>query len=163
MAVVTDGPARSIVWRTAVVIAHRLPTVPRAGAVLVFEGGDPEVDGRVQRAGRSTPITAKGSLAMKRSTVSALPFITSKALAPEGEFDGRPGTVAKIPANGRPHAVRGGTYSAPPLDASAVGAPNAGGQDGPGSGPCATISGPRRAHNSPRSGASARADWHRTA
>ena len=49
MALVTDGPACSIVWRTAVVIAHRLPTVPRAGSVFVSEGGDPEVDGRLQR------------------------------------------------------------------------------------------------------------------
>ena len=61
MALVTDGPACSIVWRTAVVIAHRLPTVPRAGSVRVFEGGDPEVDGRLQSPGRSTPSAPRGA------------------------------------------------------------------------------------------------------
>jgi len=102
---------------------------------------------------------------MRRSTFPAPPFITSQALVPDGEFDDRPGTAAKISANGRPDAVCGGMHSAPPLDASAGGAPNAGGQDVPGSGSCARISGPRPAHNSPRGGASVRADWltHRTA
>jgi len=57
MALVTDGPAPSVVWPTAVVIAHRLPTVPRAGSVRVFEGGDPEVDG----PGRSTPSAPRGA------------------------------------------------------------------------------------------------------
>jgi hypothetical protein len=94
---------------------------------------------------------------MKRSTFPARPLIISTALAPDGEFGDRPGTVAKISATGRPEA--GGTHSAPSLDASAEGAPNAGGQDVSGSGSRATISGPRRAHNSPRSGASVRADW----
>jgi len=61
MPLVTDGPARSIVWRTAVVIAHRLPTVPRAGWVLVFEGGAPEVDGRLQSPGRSTQPAPRGA------------------------------------------------------------------------------------------------------
>ena len=101
---------------------------------------------------------------MRRSTFPAPPFITSQALVPDAEFDDRPGTAAKISANGRPEAVCGGTHSAPPLDASAEGAPNAGGQDVSGSGSRATISGPRGAHDSPRSGASVRADWltHRT-
>jgi len=101
---------------------------------------------------------------MKRSTFPARPLITSTALAPDGGCGDRPGTVAKISANGRPEAVCGGTHSAPSLDASAEGAPNAGGQDVSGSGSRATISGPRRAHDSPRSGASVRADWrtHRT-
>ena len=61
MALVTDGPAHSIVWPTAVVITHRLPTVPRADSVLVFEGGAPEVDGRLQSPGRSTQPAPRGA------------------------------------------------------------------------------------------------------
>ena len=61
MPLVTDGPARSIVWRTAVVIAHRLPTVPRAGSGLVPQGGDPAVDGRPQSPGRSTRPGPRGA------------------------------------------------------------------------------------------------------
>ena len=61
MALVTDGPAPSVGWPTAVVIAHRLPTVPRAGSVRVFEGGAAEVDGRLQSPGRSTQPAPRGA------------------------------------------------------------------------------------------------------
>jgi hypothetical protein len=57
----TDGPAPSIVSRTAAVIARRLPTVPRAGSVRVFKGGAPEVDGRLQSSGRSTQSAPRGA------------------------------------------------------------------------------------------------------
>ena len=59
MRLVTDGPARSIVWRTAMAIAHRLPTVPRAGSVLAVEGE--EVDRRLQGPARSTQSAPTGA------------------------------------------------------------------------------------------------------
>ena len=97
------------------------------------------------------------------ATFVVLPFCAAEVSALEEEFGDRPRTLAKSSADGRPEAV--GTPPALLPDAAAVGTPNAGGQDVPGFGSRATISGSRRVYDSPRRGASVRADWltHRTA